>query len=186
MDNVPASSWPRIPANLLDHLTRHEIAFGYYEHPPVATVAESAVIKETIPGIHTKNLFLTDRQGSYFLVAWSAQHRFPINRLRKILWCKELTFGSPDDLQRLLGVTPGSVSLLGLLHQPPALSVFLDHAFLDQPAIGRHPNRNDATLTLAHHDACRLVTARWYTPYHLYYDIDNDSLQLDRTFVSTS
>ena len=46
---------------LLDFLRTQQIAYSYHEHIPVFTVEESVAIEASIPGRHTKNLFLTDK-----------------------------------------------------------------------------------------------------------------------------
>ena len=96
---------------LLSFLTTHRIDFDYYEHIPVFTVEESEQIKHDIPGTHTKNLFLTDKKGGFYLVSIAAQKRFPVNLFRKQLGTKELSFASAEDLYAKLHLTPGSVSL---------------------------------------------------------------------------
>jgi Ala-tRNA(Pro) deacylase len=132
---------------LLAFFTTHDINFDYYEHPPVFTVEESEQIKHIIPGVHTKNLFLTDKKGWFYLVSIAAQKRLPINAFRKHIKKKELSFSSPEELYEKLHLTPGSVSLFWLIYDlSKSVNVFLDHDIHNASLVGRHPNRNDATI----------------------------------------
>lgn len=70
---------------LLSFLQKHNITFEYYEHRPIFTVEEGEDIKHAIPGMHTKNLFLTDKRGQYFLVCVESSKRLPINQFRKLI-----------------------------------------------------------------------------------------------------
>ena len=49
------------------------IPFEHYEHEAVFTVAESHGVKDAIPGAHTKNLFLKDTGGAFWLATVPAK-----------------------------------------------------------------------------------------------------------------
>lgn len=150
---------------LLSFLQKHSIAFDYYEHRPIFTVEEGEDIKHTIPGMHTKNLFLTDKRDQYFLVCIESSKRLAINMFRKLIGVKDLSFGTPEEMMEVLGLTPGSVSLFGLCPTPnpsPSslgrssgegkvkLNLYLDKDLWEAEKVGWHPNRNDATIVLLH------------------------------------
>lgn len=149
---------------LFSFLNQHNIVFDYYEHRPIFTVEEWEDIKHTIPGIHTKNLFLTDKRGQYFLVCVESSKRLPINQFRKLIGVKDLSFATPEEMKKILHLTPGSVSLFGLVnlvinspsfgHLPwqggNTLSVYLDKDLRVSKKVWRHPNRNDATIMIDH------------------------------------
>jgi Ala-tRNA(Pro) deacylase len=168
----------RIPIPVENILNRLNINYSYHEHPPVATVAESELIKEQIIWIHTKNLFLSNMRNRWYLVSLQAQARLPINQLRKQLGEKELTFGSPDEVYEQLWLKPWSVSLFGLINKPANLTLILDTTFIDQPAIGWHPNRNDATIMIAYADAIQLAQTLGYNALHLALPHNNTNNEL--------
>ncbi|MCJ2182685.1 hypothetical protein MTR62_08280 [Novosphingobium sp. 1949] len=60
---------------LLADIDATRVAYTLFEHPAVATVADSARIKTDIPGDATKNLFLKDKGGRYWLVTMPAAAR---------------------------------------------------------------------------------------------------------------
>lgn len=145
-------------------LQQHQISFDYYEHIPVFTVEESEQIKHTIPWAHTKNLFLTDKKWGHYLVSISAHKRFPINAFRKYLGAKELSFASAEQLYDKLHLTPWSVSLFWLLYDmPPTIHLYLDHDLRTAPTVGRHPNRNDATIVLTYDMYQKFISATGHT-----------------------
>lgn len=144
---------------LLSFLQDHNIQFEYYEHRPIFTVQEGEDIKHTIPGMHTKNLFLTDKRGQYFLICIESSKRLAINAFRKLIGVKDMSFGTPEEMMEVLGLTPGSVSLFGLTPRPSGtlfnregkqLNLFLDKDLRETEKVGWHPNRNDATIVLFH------------------------------------
>lgn len=156
---------------LLQFLQHHTIAFDYYEHIPVFTVEESETIKHLIPWKHSKNLFLSDKKWHYYLVTIEAHKRFPVNLLRKALWVKELSFGSSEELLTHLHLTPGSVSLFGLMYaSPESVSLLIDQDLREADLVGRHPNRNDATLTIDHQNLQKFITATWFTASTIKFD----------------
>ena len=59
---------PATPDELFAALDRLGIAHRTVTHPPLFTVEQSQSLRGTIPGGHTKNLFLKDKKGALFLV----------------------------------------------------------------------------------------------------------------------
>ena len=80
------------------------------EHEAVFTVEESAKLDRDLPGAHTKNLFLKDGAGQFWLVTVPSHIRVDLKQLPAAIGSKRLSFGKAEDMVRLLGVTPGSVT----------------------------------------------------------------------------
>jgi Ala-tRNA(Pro) deacylase len=71
-----------------------------------------------------------------------------------------LSFASADRLRRFLGLAPGSVSPMGLLHPGAAgVVVVLDAGLASSVRLGFHPNVNTATITLAAADFERFLAS---------------------------
>ena len=135
------------------------IAYEVYEHPAVFTVAESSQHNDAIPGAHTKNLFLKDKAGEYFLVTVPAEARVNLKALPAAIGCGRLSFGKAEDMERLLGVTPGSVTALAVMNDSAGEVRFvLDASLMESERINCHPLRNTATLSLAPDDLIRALT----------------------------
>lgn len=133
---------------LLSYLNKNGIEFQEFPHAAVFTVAESRKIKEKIPGQHTKNLFLKDEKNNFYLVCLPALKRLDIKDLEKQLEIKHLAFGSPEELKQHLNLTPGSVSIFGLIHSADVFLI-LDKEVYGSGLSGHHPNINTATIVLS-------------------------------------
>ena len=124
------------------------IASVTVEHEPMFTVEQSRALRETIPGAHTKNLFLTDKDGRVALVVAKDDTRVDLKRVATRLGFGRLSFGNAELLGRMLGVTPGSVTPFALINDREArVRVVVDESLLglrrDQlPSAGEH--RHDA------------------------------------------
>src|SRR5665213_3220856 len=92
------------------------IAYRVETHAAVFTVAESSVeLKGKRP---IKNLLLQDdKKRRTFLVIMDGNRQLDMKALAPKLGVRKLRFASPDTLLAKLGVTPGAVSLFGLLHE---------------------------------------------------------------------
>ena len=76
-----------------------------------------------------------------------------------------MSFGKPEALIDLLGVTPGSVTALAALNdRDRKVAVVVDEALLEHPIINAHPLANDATTSLANEDFVRFLTDCGHDP----------------------
>ena len=135
------------------------------EHAPTFTVNEGADVKATLPGGHTKNLFMTDGRGGFVLVSAWAESRLRLNRLHKVIGGRRLSFGAAEDMQRLLGVTPGSVTGFAVLNDTDgAVRFVLDAALKPFDVWNFHPLRNDRTTAISAADFVAFATACGHPP----------------------
>jgi Ala-tRNA(Pro) deacylase len=158
----------RTPASRIDLMNRLadlNIPTTTLDHAAVFTVAESDAVSRTIPGGHTKNLFLKDAKGALFLVIAEAHTEVDLKGLHKVLGCARLSFGKPDLLMELLGVPAGSVTAFALINDPEQrVSVVLDSALMAHATINCHPLTNTATTSIARDDLLRFIHAMGHTP----------------------
>src|SRR3989344_2447879 len=98
------------------YLNKYNIQYKSYEHPEVFTVSQSSSIKIEIPGKHTKCLFLKDEKGSFYLIVLLAEKRLNTRLMKEKLGAKEIHFASIEQLKKELNLTPGSVSLFGMIY----------------------------------------------------------------------
>ena len=137
-------------AGLLADLDALAIPFAAHEHVAVFTVAESDTVNAAIPGAHTKNLFLKDAGGAFWLVTVPGEARVDLKALPAAIGCKRVSFGKPDDMQRLLGIAPGSVTPLAAINAAPgSITVVLDAGLAAAQRVNVHPLRNTGTIGLA-------------------------------------
>lgn len=151
---------------LEEFLNVHGLVFERYEHPAVMTVAEAESLVLQLPGAKTKNLFLRDKKGSkYFLVTIPAALSVNLKQLGDVLGAGRLSFASADRLLTNLGVTPGSVTLLGLVNDTAHNVQFvIDQALWDASAVQAHPLVNTATMVVPHADLIRFLAATGHAP----------------------
>ena len=151
--------------SLLEALDRLGIAYHQVPHAAVFTVEESESLHAAIPGLHTKNLFLKDKSGRFWLVAVEAHARVDLKALAGAIGAGKVSFGKAEDMERLLGVTPGAVTPLAAINDAAgAVSVVMDPAVARAARANVHPLRNTATLGLAGADLVAALTAWGHPP----------------------
>ena len=101
---------------LFDDLQALGITWSALEHEAVFTVEESEAIHAALPGAHTKNLFLKDSGGAFYLVTVDHAMRVDLKALAPVIGAKKLSFGKAEDMAALLDVTPGSVTPLAAIN----------------------------------------------------------------------
>jgi Ala-tRNA(Pro) deacylase len=138
------------------------IDYQLFEHPPVHTAEEAAVHWEAIPGAAVKNLFLRNKKGDrHYLVILGIEKQADLRQLVKVIGDDRLSFGSPERLQKYLGVAPGSVSPLGLVHDSThAVRVIVDSDLKGAERLIFHPNDNTASLTISGAEFVRFLEDR--------------------------
>lgn len=130
------------------------IQYVKHEHPAVFTVEESKKIDLKMKGGKTKNLFLRNKKGDiHYLVTIEHEKKADLKDLRQKLGESKLSFASPERLKEHLGLTPGSVSLLGLINNADKkVIVVIDKDLWKNDVICCHPNTNTATLEIGRAD----------------------------------
>ena len=148
---------------VLARLAELQIAFDRYEHPPIATGDEGLEHWEGIDAVHCKNLFLRNQKGTrHYLVILPVTRRADLRVVADQVGDGKLSFASPERLMKYLGVTPGSVSPFGLIHdQDRHVRVFLDRELKQAARISFHPNINTRTLVLTFADFERFLASTW-------------------------
>ena len=146
--NPPLTSEPE----LLAYLDEHDIIYSYIAHPPVYTCEQADLLRPDLAGISTKNLFLRDRSGSRFYLAMTdCKKRIDLKALGKTIGTSKLHFGSEAQLQEILGVEAGAVTILGLANDlERKVELLIDAAIWPAEQYLCHPLVNTATLVLAH------------------------------------
>ena len=84
------------PDDLFAYLDELGIAHTTQWHDAVFTVEEGRELKASMPGGHTKNLFLRDKDGAIILIAAEAHSELKLNRLHRLIGTRRLSFGAPE------------------------------------------------------------------------------------------
>ncbi len=135
------------------------------EHAPTFTVEESASLRETLPGAHTKSLFLTDKDGRMVLVVAKDDTRVDLKALAARLQTGRLSFGKGELLEAVLGVPAGSVTPFALINSSAAgIVVVVDATLMDFAEVNCHPLVNTATTRLSTRDLIGFIKACGHEP----------------------
>ncbi|MGN6819490.1 MAG: prolyl-tRNA synthetase associated domain-containing protein [Sphingomonas sp.] len=129
--------------------SRMGIDYERLEHPAVFTVEDSAPIHEAIAAAHTKNLFLKDKRGGFWLIVLPSAKRADLRGIAEVVGAGKFSFAKPEDMTRLLGVEPGSVTPLAAAGAPAgSVQLVFDEGFRAHERIAVHPLRNTATIVV--------------------------------------
>lgn len=134
---------------LLDIFKDHQIDYDLHTHPPLFTAEDAHKLSYEIKGAHSKNLFLRDKKKNFFLVSVLDGKRVDLKTLSKHFGAGHFSFGNADELLRLLGVIPGSVTPYGLINdRDHQVKFLLDTDFTHHEIVNFHPLRNDMTVSV--------------------------------------
>ncbi len=134
--------------DLLDGLG---VSYARTDHVPAMTMEDCAAIGEALGAPVAKNLLLANRQGTaFYLLMMPGDKVFKTKDLSAQLGIARLSFAGGDVMERLLRITPGSLSFLGLMNdREKEVTLLIDRDLLSEEAWGVHPCRNTSTLRLA-------------------------------------
>jgi Ala-tRNA(Pro) deacylase len=150
----------------LRFLENHHFAYQRIEHPAVFTCAEAELHRPNLPAVSTKNLFLCDKKARrFFLVVTACEKTIKLDNLSNQLGIAHLRFASEENLQRLLGVTRGSVTMMGLANDTEhAVELWIDADIWKCEHFLSHPLVNTATLILSKVELERFFDLTGHTP----------------------
>lgn len=172
------------PADYSDRLIKEqkcyqlldELRLEYYrcDHPEAnadtmeACLEIDAILEATV----CKNLFLCNRQQTqFYLLMMPGDKVFKTKELSGQLGCARLSFGSPEKMEEYLDITPGSVSVLGLMNDTEnKVRLLVDEDVLKGEYLGCHPCINTTSLKLKTRDVFDVFLKRVhhdYTTVHL-------------------
>jgi Ala-tRNA(Pro) deacylase len=138
------------------------ITYEKFTHPPVFNSEDVAEHWSAIDGVKVKNLFLRNKKGDrHYLVILEVAKRADLRHIVKVVGDDRLSFGSPERLMANLGITPGSVSPFGLIHDMSrAVRVIVDADLRSASRVIFHPNINTASVVISGPDLERFLASR--------------------------
>jgi len=135
---------------LLAWMADHAIDQTTLGHPAVFRMEDGLELKASMPGAHTKNLFLKDRKGRLWLISARQDTAIDLKAMPKLVGSDRLSFGHEDLMLETLGVRPGSVTALGLINDVDRRVAFvLDRRLWEADIVNFHPLTNTATTALS-------------------------------------
>lgn len=148
-----ASRLPREVAayDLLDSLS---IPYERLDHEALFTI-EACHEADALLGVAMcKNLFLCDQNKSHFyLLLMPGEKRFQTKVFSRLIGSSRLSFAPEEHMETLLGLTPGSVTVLGLMNDTEGrVALYIDKDLLSEEHMGCHPCINTSSVKIRTED----------------------------------
>ena len=155
----PAEKKSEAEERCYELLDRLGVRFFRVEHEHADTIPACEEVEKLLGCPICKNLVLTNRQQTaYYLLIMPGAKPFKTRLLSHQIGSARLSFAGPEALQSLLGVTPGSVSVLGLLNDREGrVKLLMDRELLGEANFGCHPCLNTASLRFSTEDLLHTI-----------------------------
>lgn len=145
-------------------LTEQNIPYEVTEHKAVFNMEELDSVELPYPEWDAKSLFVRDdKKRNYYLITVKGDKRVDLKEFRRLRGLRALSFASADDLLHIMGLTPGSVTPLGILNDAEHRVHFYLDAEFNGNRIGVHPNDNTATVWMQADDLMKLIQSHGNT-----------------------
>ena len=150
-----------------DYLDALGIPYRRLGHDAAETMEACLEVDARLGVKMCKNLFLTNRQQTdFYLLLMPGDKPFKTKEISGQLGVARLSFGSGEQMERMLGLLPGSVSVMGLMNDKThAVRLLIDKDLLLDAELGCHPCINTASLAVAMEDILqKFLAATGHTP----------------------
>ena len=165
----PADCSGRLPKEIrvYDFLDQLGISYQRIDHEPAATMEICAQIDATLEATICKNLLLCNRQcTAFYLLMIPGNKVFKTKDLSKQIGSSRLSFADSCYMEQYLDITPGSVSVLGLMNDTEHhVQLLMDEDVVKGEYIGMHPCINTSSLRILTKDLMDIILpAMGHTP----------------------
>ena len=148
----PADYSGRIDAEQRCYQLLDSLGVEYFrvDHAHADTMEECREVEKTLDALICKNLFLCNRQQTdFYLLMIPGDKAFKTKDLSKQIGSSRLSFAGAEHMESLLGVTPGSVTVLGLMNdKEKKVRLLVDEDVLACDWVGCHPCINTSSIKL--------------------------------------
>lgn len=165
----PADAATRLPKEqrVYDLLDQLQISYSYVDHEAAMTMEACQAVDEVTGTAMCKNLLLCNRQCTqFYLLLLPGDKVFKTKELSSQIGSSRLSFASGEAMERLLDITPGSLSVLGLMNDHDnQVSLLIDADVLTGEYFGCHPCINTSSLRLRTEDLMdKIIPAMGHPP----------------------
>ena len=131
-----------------DFLDRLGIEYERIDHEEAMTMEACEEIDRVLDAQICKNLFLCNRQETdFYLLLIPADKPFKTKYLSAQIGSSRLSFAKPEYMEKYLDVTPGSVSVLGLMNdREKKIQLLIDKDVLESEYLACHPCMNTTSM----------------------------------------
>jgi len=152
MNGRPANTAGRLKKEIdvYDFLDRLNISYQRVDHAPAMTMEACAEIDKVLAATTCKNLLLCNRQQTdFYLLLMQGDKVFKTKELSAQLGVSRLSFASAEAMEAYLNITPGSLSVMGLMNDRDFhVKLVIDKPVLEGEYIGFHPCINTSSLRI--------------------------------------
>lgn len=137
-----------------DLLDKLHVSYQRIDHEAAETMEICAEIDKVLEATICKNLFLCNRQKTnFYLLMMPGDKTFKTKELSKQIGSARLSFASPEDMEHYLDITPGSVSIMGLMNDTEnVVQLLVDEDVLKGEYVGCHPCINTSSIRIKTED----------------------------------
>lgn len=150
-----------------DFLDNLNIPYQRVDHAPAMTMEACLAVDEALDAPMCKNLLLCNRQNTaFYLLMMPGDKPFKTKDLSKQIGSSRLSFADGAYMEQFLDITPGSLSVLGLMNDKlDRVQLLIDGDVLKDKYIGCHPCINTSSLRIRTEDLMqKIIPAMGHTP----------------------
>lgn len=150
-----------------DFLDNLGIDYTQLDHEPAMTMEACEAVGKALGTAMCKNLFLCNRQQTdFYILLMPGDKVFKTKALSAQLGVSRLSFASGEFMEEFLDITPGSLSVLGLMNDKDhRVRLVIDKPVLESETIGVHPCINTSSLGLKTADLLeKIIPAMGHEP----------------------
>lgn len=150
-----------------DFLDSLAVPYQRVDHEAAMTMEVCAEIDRILEAPTCKNLFLCNRQQTvFYLLMMPGDKPFKTKDLSAQIESSRLSFGPPEFMEKFLDITPGSLSVLGLMNDADMkVNLLIDEDVTKGEYIGCHPCINTSSLRIRTADMLeKIIPAMGHTP----------------------
>ena len=145
--------------DLLDSLN---IEYDRTDHEAAGTMEDCLKVDEILGVIICKNLFLCNRQKTkFYLLMMPGDKPFKTKDISAQIGSARLSFAGAEEMEQYLDITPGAVSIMGLMNDTENhVQLLIDKPVMESELLGCHPCVNTASLRMKTQDVlCKFLPA---------------------------
>lgn len=150
-----------------DLLDRLGVSYDRVDHEPAMTMEICQEIDKVLQAVICKNLFLCNRQEtSFYLLMIPDAKVFHTKDLSSQIGSARLSFAKAEYMEQFLDITPGSVSVLGLMNDTEhRVQLLIDEDVLNSEFVGCHPCINTSSIKFRTSDLVEKVIPAMGHPF---------------------
>ncbi len=158
---------PEKEIRVYDFLDGIGVQYWRVDHAPAMTMEICSGIEKTLGAPICKNLLLCNRQNTqFYLLLMPGDKNFRTSVLSKEIGSSRLSFADGSYMEAFLDITPGSLSVLGLMNDRDGrVQLLVDEDVLQAAYLGCHPCINTSSLRITMEDVReKLIPALGHEP----------------------